>query len=149
MTDTAAPITRSERITNLDTVRGIATLGILIMNAVSFGLPQPAYFNLDYAGSNTTLDWIVGVLGELFERAKPTGQGNEGIGVVVHPRLPLVHRADLLQRGESLMADLLGEEPGWDHAGDGSTRLEDSVGDEPHQPDGATCLLYTSDAADE
>ena len=27
MTDTAAPITRSERITNLDTVRGIATLG--------------------------------------------------------------------------------------------------------------------------
>ena len=31
MTDTAAPITRSERITNLDTVRGIATLGILVM----------------------------------------------------------------------------------------------------------------------
>ena len=47
MTDTATPITRSERITNLDTVRGIATLGILVMNAVSFGLPQPAYFNLD------------------------------------------------------------------------------------------------------
>ena len=42
MTDTAAPITRSERITNLATVRGIATLGILIMNAVAFGLPQPA-----------------------------------------------------------------------------------------------------------
>ena len=61
MTDTATPITRSERITNLDTVRGIATLGILVMNAVSFGLPQPAYFNLDYAGSDNTLDWIVGV----------------------------------------------------------------------------------------
>lgn len=66
MTDTATPITRAERITNLDTVRGVATLGILVMNAVSFGLPQPAYFNLDYAGSDNWLDWVVGVLGEVF-----------------------------------------------------------------------------------
>lgn len=45
MTETisAAPTHRRERITNLDTVRGIATLGILVMNAVSFGLPGPAY----------------------------------------------------------------------------------------------------------
>ncbi|MEM9202317.1 MAG: DUF418 domain-containing protein [Actinomycetota bacterium] len=66
MTDTATPISRAERITNLDTIRGVATLGILVMNAVSFGLPGPAYFNLDYAGSNTWLDWTVGVLGEVF-----------------------------------------------------------------------------------
>ncbi len=66
MTDTATPIGRAERITNLDTVRGVATLGILVMNAVSYGLPQPAYFNLDYAGSDTWLDWVVGVAGEIF-----------------------------------------------------------------------------------
>ena len=66
MTDTATPTTRAERITNLDTVRGIATLGILVMNAVSFGLPQPAYFNLDYAGSETWLDQVVGIAGEIF-----------------------------------------------------------------------------------
>ena len=66
MTDTATPTTRAERITNLDTVRGIATLGILVMNAVSFGLPQPAYFNLDYAGSETWLDQGVGIAGEIF-----------------------------------------------------------------------------------
>lgn len=66
VTDTATPISRAERITNLDTIRGVATLGILVMNAVSFGLPGPAYFNLDYAGSNTWLDWTVGVLGEVF-----------------------------------------------------------------------------------
>lgn len=66
MTDTASPIAARERITNLDTVRGIATLGILVMNAVSFGLPQPAYFNLDYAGSDTWFDWVVGVGGEIF-----------------------------------------------------------------------------------
>ena len=47
MTDTAAPISQTERITNLDTIRGFATLGILVMNAISFGLPRPAYFNID------------------------------------------------------------------------------------------------------
>ena len=85
MTDTATPITRSERITNLDTVRGIATLGILVMNAVSFGLPQPAYFNLDYAGSDTALDWIVGVLGEVFVDQKTMAMFSMlfGAGIVV------------------------------------------------------------------
>ena len=85
MTDTAAPITQSERITNLDTVRGIATLGILVMNAVSFGLPQAAYFNLDYAGSDTTLDWIVGVLGEVFIDQKTMAMFSMlfGAGIVV------------------------------------------------------------------
>ena len=85
MTDTAAPITRSERITNLDTVRGVATLGILVMNAVSFGLPQPAYFNLDYAGSDTALDWIVGVLGEVFVDQKTMAMFSMlfGAGIVV------------------------------------------------------------------
>ncbi len=85
MTDTAAPITRAERITNLDTVRGIATLGILVMNAVSFGLPQPAYFNLNYAGSDTALDWIVGVLGEVFVDQKTMAMFSMlfGAGIVV------------------------------------------------------------------
>ncbi|MEM7139791.1 MAG: DUF418 domain-containing protein [Actinomycetota bacterium] len=62
----AAPIGRGERITNLDTVRGVATLGILVMNAVSYGLPEAAYFNLDAAGSGSWLDWTVGVLGEIL-----------------------------------------------------------------------------------
>jgi uncharacterized protein len=66
MTATAAPIAVSDRITNLDTVRGVATLGILVMNAVSYGLPEAAYFNLDAAGSNSWFDWIVGVVGEVF-----------------------------------------------------------------------------------
>lgn len=66
MNDNAAPISAGERITNLDTVRGVATLGILVMNAVSFGLPRPAYFNIDYAGSDTWPAQAVGILGELF-----------------------------------------------------------------------------------
>lgn len=66
MIDTIRPVSRAQRITNLDTVRGVATLGILVMNAVSFGLPQPAYFNVDHAGSDTWLDQVVGVAGEVF-----------------------------------------------------------------------------------
>jgi len=66
MSNGAAPVGSGERITNLDTVRGVATLGILAMNAVSFGLPAPAYFNIDYAGSRTQLDQAVGIIGEVF-----------------------------------------------------------------------------------
>ncbi|MEM9464517.1 MAG: DUF418 domain-containing protein [Actinomycetota bacterium] len=85
MTDTATPIGRGERITNLDTVRGVATLGILVMNAVSFSLPQPAYFNLDYGGSDTWLDWTVGVLGEVFVDQKTMALFSMlfGAGIVV------------------------------------------------------------------
>ena len=85
MTDTATPIGRAERITNLDTVRGIATLGILVMNAVSFGLPGPAYFNVDYAGSDTWLDRIVGIAGEIFVDQKTMALFSMlfGAGIVV------------------------------------------------------------------
>lgn len=61
-----APLRSHERITNLDTIRGIATLGILVMNAVSYGLPEAAYFNLRAAGSGNWLDSSIGVLGEIF-----------------------------------------------------------------------------------
>ncbi len=85
MTDTAVPISSAQRITNLDTVRGVATLGILVMNAVSFGLPGPAYFNLDYAGSNNWLDWVIGVAGEVFVDQKTMALFSMlfGAGIVV------------------------------------------------------------------
>ena len=57
---------QQDRITNLDYVRGFATLGILGMNAMMFGLPKPAYNNLDSQGTDSVLDWIFGILGEIF-----------------------------------------------------------------------------------
>lgn len=42
---TAAPVTQQERITILDSLRGIAVLGILMMNITGFALPAPAYRN--------------------------------------------------------------------------------------------------------
>ena len=85
MTAVAAPTARSERITNLDTVRGFATLGILVMNAVSFGLPSGAYFNLDAAGSDNWLDWAVGIAGEIVIDQKTMAMFSLlfGVGIVV------------------------------------------------------------------
>jgi uncharacterized protein len=41
----AAPVSQSERIVLLDSLRGIALLGILLMNIPFFGLPEPAFDN--------------------------------------------------------------------------------------------------------
>lgn len=63
----------AERNTTLDAVRGVAVMGILVMNAVAFGLPAAAYTNLDAGGSRTRLDWIVGGAGEIFADQKFLG----------------------------------------------------------------------------
>jgi uncharacterized protein len=38
-----APVRQEERISALDTIRGFAVLGILLMNICGFGLAYPAY----------------------------------------------------------------------------------------------------------
>ena len=63
----AAPVSPQARITNLDAVRGIAVLGILTMNVVSFGLVATApYFNLSAGGAESSLDWLIGALEERY-----------------------------------------------------------------------------------
>ena len=62
----AVPVRDSARITSLDLIRGIAVLGILLMNAVSFKFGTAPYFNLSAGGSETWLDWAVGFFGEIF-----------------------------------------------------------------------------------
>ena len=41
----AAPVSQQERISILDSLRGIAVLGILLMNITGFALPAPAHRN--------------------------------------------------------------------------------------------------------
>ena len=60
------PVRESARITSLDLIRGAAVLGILLMNAVSFKFDLPPYLNLSAGGSETWLDWAVGIFGEIF-----------------------------------------------------------------------------------
>ena len=60
------PVRESSRITSLDLIRGVAVLGILLMNAVHFKFGSAPYFNLSAGGSETWLDWTIGVSGEIF-----------------------------------------------------------------------------------
>ena len=67
------PVRETGRITSLDLVRGVAVLGILLMNAVYFRFGSGPYFNLTAGGSETWLDWAVGIFGEVFVDQKFMG----------------------------------------------------------------------------
>ena len=53
---TYSPLAKQDRILSIDLLRGIAVLGILIMNIQHFSMPQAAYINPtaygDLAGLN-------------------------------------------------------------------------------------------------
>ncbi len=72
-TPDSGPVRESARITSLDLIRGVAVLGILLMNAVSFKFGPGPYFNLSAGGSETWLDWTVGIFGEVFVDQKFMG----------------------------------------------------------------------------
>src|SRR5688500_10018130 len=65
MSSTPVPTERGERIGMLDTTRGIAVLGILIMNITGFGLPL-AYDNPTNWGGHEGADLAVWRIASLF-----------------------------------------------------------------------------------
>ena len=75
----------AQRITNLDFIRGIALMGILVMNVVSFGLPDSAYMNHLSYGVENLLDWIVVVISTVFFDSKMMGLFSAlfGAGMVI------------------------------------------------------------------
>lgn len=61
LTAASSPTTAQERIFALDALRGVAVLGILLMNIIGFGLPH-AYTNPSNAGGTSGADlgaWII------------------------------------------------------------------------------------------
>ena len=61
----ASPVPANERIVVLDIVRGLAVLGILVMNVVEFGMPLAAYENPLHCGGASGADlgtWYVQVV---------------------------------------------------------------------------------------
>lgn len=83
--DASGPIGKGQRITSLDTIRGIAMLGILPMNALSFGLEGAAYSNVSADGIQQPFDWVVGIATMLFvdQKAMALFSLLFGVGVVV------------------------------------------------------------------
>lgn len=55
----SGPVVRADRISSVDALRGIALLGILLMNIVGFGLPFQAYTFPNVAGGDTGLNLAV------------------------------------------------------------------------------------------
>jgi uncharacterized protein len=67
---TIAPVLFEERISALDTVRGFALLGILLMNITEFGLPHPASWNPAVAGGSTGWNLFTWVVSEVLADGK-------------------------------------------------------------------------------
>ena len=63
----------NQRITNLDFIRGVAVLGILVMNSIIFALPFSAYWNHPSSGTTEIFDWILIILSEVFIAQKFMG----------------------------------------------------------------------------
>ncbi|EKT61745.1 DUF418 domain-containing protein YeiB [Providencia burhodogranariea] len=66
---TPTPVPKG-RIDRLDATRGIAILGILLMNIFGFALPQIAYMNPSYSSAVSQSDIIVWVMFNLFAQGK-------------------------------------------------------------------------------
>jgi len=65
-TGTVGPISPSERVFSLDVLRGVALLGILIMNIQSFAMIQAAYFNPTSYGDLSGINWWVWLLSHVL-----------------------------------------------------------------------------------
>ena len=79
------PVSGADRIRQLDVLRGVALLGILVMNMISFGLPGVLYFNPVALGPLEGLDRVAFLFSEVFANEKFMGLFSVlfGAGVVL------------------------------------------------------------------
>ncbi len=66
----AGPIPESQRIVSIDVLRGVAVLGILVMNIQAFSMIGAAYMNPTAWGNLEGVNWWVWYLGHLFADQK-------------------------------------------------------------------------------
>ncbi|MFN7263781.1 MAG: DUF418 domain-containing protein [Phenylobacterium sp.] len=68
--ETSAARSAGDRILSIDVVRGMAVLGILLMNIVAMGLPTYAYINPIYGGGTTGADLWTWAVNNVFSDGK-------------------------------------------------------------------------------
>ena len=62
----AGPVSAAERLLSLDTLRGVAVMGILVMNVYAFAMPLAAYYNPLIMGGSDALNMGVWFFTHLF-----------------------------------------------------------------------------------
>ncbi len=70
MADRSGPTSQSERILSLDVLRGVAVLGILIMNIQAFSMIGAAYFNPTAYGDFSGMNYLVWLFSHLLADQK-------------------------------------------------------------------------------
>ena len=65
-TQELGPVSGAERITSLDVLRGVALLGILLMNITGFGLNFWAYVDPTVQGGSTGYNLYVWIMNNMF-----------------------------------------------------------------------------------
>ena len=71
MTAVPPPLTETPRVPALDVIRGIAILGILLLNIRSFAMPEGAYwYPAAYDHFDTWTDRLVWLAGDVLWRSK-------------------------------------------------------------------------------
>jgi uncharacterized protein len=65
-----SPVAQRDRIHSIDLLRGVAVLGILIMNIQHFSMPQAAYINPTAFGDLTGLNKWVWILSHMLASEK-------------------------------------------------------------------------------
>jgi uncharacterized protein len=80
-----APVSQAERISSVDVVRGVAVLGILLMNIIGFAFHVAAYADPTVAGGATGLNWWVYAINAVLVDGKMRGIFSVafGAGVVI------------------------------------------------------------------
>lgn len=61
-----SPVSESSRLGSVDVIRGVSLLGILLMNIVGMGLPDPAYWDPSGAGGDTGWNLRAWIITSLF-----------------------------------------------------------------------------------